>query len=252
MPCPTAAARERDFSRIDFGWLGRFGQAPAGKLAGPDVYEYVASRAAAWDCPVSLHVRLRELQTNPRTEESLAVFKTWEDARLGDQLTAEQRQTLKNVAPEDGHYVPCFEQRVMLSRVLQNRDLTPVQQRILADRREHHLFLNEQGRCELVEVEEVTGVAQGGVKAFLFHRATGPSGTYALVWAAEGDKRLRLPVPDLVAMRPFGRRLPCVSDGNGSEVLIGPRGYLFLPGMDSGQAKQTLHALCISNTPAKP
>lgn len=42
MPCPTAAERVKDFSRIDFGWLGRFGGDAEG-CPGPDVFEYVAS-----------------------------------------------------------------------------------------------------------------------------------------------------------------------------------------------------------------
>ncbi len=110
MPCPTAAAREMDFSRIQFGWLGRFGRSTAG-YAGPDVFEYVASRAAAWDCPIALHASLEELQSNPRAEDCLAAIKIWEDARVGNHLSDEDRRRLRNVAPEDAHYVPCFEQR---------------------------------------------------------------------------------------------------------------------------------------------
>ena len=234
MPCPTAAARELDFSRIDFGWLGRFGES-TGKSAGPDVYEYVASRAAAWDCPLSLHVRLRDLETNPRGEDCLAVFKTWEDARLGNHLSPGQREQLKNVSPPDAHYVPCFEQRKMLERVLKDRDLTPAQRRILADRREHHLFLNEQGRYELVEIEEVSGVAEGKIRAFTFHRAAKPGDAYALVWAAKGEQHVEFPLPAPQAMRPFG-----VPSGNSLEIVIGPRTYLFLPGMGSNQSKDYL------------
>lgn len=70
MPCPTAEERTKDFSRVNFGWLGRFGgNAPAG----PDVYEYVASRAAAWHCPVSLHLALPEVEANPRAGPVIAL-----------------------------------------------------------------------------------------------------------------------------------------------------------------------------------
>ena len=144
MPCPTAAARGLDFSRIDFGWLGQFGK-KRNVCAGPDIYEYVSSRAAAWDCPLSLHVSLEEFQSNPRAEDCLAAIKTWEDARLGNHLSEDQRQQLRNVAPQDAHYVSCFEQRVTYQNSRDNRNLTESQRRILADRREHHLFLNEQG-----------------------------------------------------------------------------------------------------------
>lgn len=234
MPCPTAAAREFDFSRIDFGWLGRFGS--PGGAAGPDVYEFAASRAAAWDCPLSLHASLTDLRSNPRAEDCLAVFKIWEDARLTNQLSLTQRQSLRNVAPADAHYVPCFEQREILERILQNRGLTAVQRRILGDRREHHLFVNQLGRYELVELEEVTGLANGAVKAFAFRRPSNPADTYALVWTAEGGRRLRFSGPGVTAMRPFGNVLP----GPAGEAVVGPRTYLLFSKMNLEQALRCL------------
>ncbi len=236
MPCPTAAARAMDFSRVQFGWLGRFGRS-AGGCAGPDVFEYVASRAAAWDCPISLHASLEELRSNPRAEDCLAAIKIWEDARVGHHLSDEDRRALRNVAPEDACYVPCFEQRAIYQNYRENRNLTESQRRILADRREHHLFFNELDRYELVEIEEVPGVAHGAVKAFLFHRAIEPGDTYVLAWAVEGRSRLRLP-GRLVAMRPFGTPLPCVSGDGFTEVVVGPRTYLVLRKTSSNAARQ--------------
>lgn len=239
MPCPTAAARALDFSRIDFGWLGRFGRAKPG-CAGPDIYEYVVSRAAAWDCPLSLHAALEDFRTNPRAEDCLAVIKTWEDARLGNHLSDADRRLLRNVAPQDAHYVSCFEQRGIYQNSRDKRNLTASQQRILADRREHHLFVNEQGRHELVEIEELSDAAQGAIKAFVFRRAGKPDDTWALVWAGEGKRRLRVPSGKLVAMRPFGTRLPCASEGDSSELVVGPRTYLCFAGADARQVRQLL------------
>jgi hypothetical protein len=239
MPCPTAAARVMDFSRVQFGWLGRFGSSPAG-YAGPDVFEYVASRAAAWDCPIALHASLQELQSNPRAEDCLATIKTWEDARVGNHLSGDDRQRLRNVAPEDAQYVPCFVQRVTYENCRENRNLTESQRRILADRREHHLFVNEQGRYELAEIEEVPDVAHGAVKAFLFRRAVQPEDTCVIAWAVEGQLTLRLPSGRLRAMRPFGTPLPCASGDGFTEVLVGPRTYLVLPKTDNPTARQLL------------
>ena len=236
MPCPTAAARALDFSRIDFGWLGRFGRAKPG-CAGPDIYEYVASRAAAWDCPLSLHAALEDFRTNPRAEDCLAVIKTWEDARLGNHLS---RRRPPSAAQR--HATGCALRFLLPNSagIYQNsrdkRNLTASQQRILADRREHHLFVNEQGRHELVEIEELSDVAQGAIKAFVFRRAGKPDDTWALVWAGEGERRLRVPSAKLVAMRPFGTRLPCVSEGDSSELVVGPRTYLFLPARMSSRS----------------
>jgi hypothetical protein len=239
MPCPTAAARALDFSRIQFGWLGRFGYSQAG-YAGPDVFEYVAGRAAAWDCPIALHASLQEFQSNPRAADCLAAIKTWEDARVGNHLSDDDRRRLRNVAPEDARYVPCFDQRGIYENWRENRNLTESQRRILADRREHHLFVNEHGRYELAEIEEVPTIAQGAVKAFLFRRAVRPEDAYVLAWAVEGQVRLRLLSSRLVAMRPFGTPLPCASDEGFSEVLVAPRTYLVLPQTDSPTARQVL------------
>lgn len=239
MPCPTAAARVADFSRVQFGWLGRFGRSPVG-CAGPDVYEYVASRAAAWDCPIALHASLEELASNPRAEDCLAAIKIWEDARVGNHLSDADRRLLRNVAPEDAGYVPCFVQRPVYENCRENRNLTESQRRILADRREHHLFINEQGRYELVEIEELPAVAQGAVKVYLFHRAGRPEDTYVLAWAAEGQVRLRVPRGQLVAMRPFGTPLPIAGDDRSSEVRVGPRTYLVLPTTDRAAARRLL------------
>ncbi len=245
MPCPTAETRRLDFSRIQFGWLGRFGfpkpapgkRAPSdaslAKLPGPDVFEYVASRAAAWDCPLSIHGTLPEFESNPRAEDCLSAIKTWEDARLSDQLSDADRRLLRNVAPEDARYVPCFEQRQIYENIRNDRDLTPSQRRILADRREHHLFLNEQERYELVEVHEVSQFAQGLIHGYWFRRASKPADVYVLAWAVVGQCRLTVPGRGVVAMRPFGTSLASQAEGDATQVLIGPRTYLVFQNTDS-------------------
>ncbi len=225
MPCPTAAERTKDFSRIDFGWLGHFGS----KAAGPDVWEYIASRAAAWDCPLSLKLAPSEVVSNPRGEDCLDAIRIWEDARLGNHLTDSQRDMLRNVRPEDAHYVPCFDQRAVWEEVVAGRGLTPVQQRILADRREHHLFVNEQGEYELVPTTEVP-VAGEAIKAFCFRRELHPDKVYVLLWAVDSDVELRLPIAsDLVqVMRPFGTLHPIRRLIGETVVTIGGRSYLVL------------------------
>ncbi|MFV1968564.1 MAG: hypothetical protein ACC628_24340, partial [Pirellulaceae bacterium] len=215
MPCPTAAARAKDFSRIEFGWLGRFGKTANG-YAGPDVWEYVISRAAAWDCPISLKIGLKEITTNPRWADCFDVIKTWEDARLGDHLTDAHRDRLKNVDPENARYVSCFEQRGIWKSFLANRDLTKSQRAILANRQEHHLFINEQGQHELVPIDEIPNVADGRIRAYSFRRSTPSNDTYILAWAVDDEVNLRLPVPagQLSVMRAFGKPL-LLEEGGG-------------------------------------
>jgi len=241
MPCPTAAARANDFSRIEFGWLGRFGKTSNG-CAGPDVWEYVISRAAAWDCPISLKIGLAEVESNPRWADCLDVIKTWEDARLGDHLTDAHRDLLKNVDAEHARYVPCFEQRGIWKNFLANRDLTEAQRAILAHRQEHHLFINEHGQHELVAIDEVPNVADGRIRAYSFRRRTCTMDTYILAWAVDDEVELRLPVPPgrLSVMRPFGKPLPPEEDSGEATVRIAGRGYLVLSGTQVTQARQIL------------
>ncbi|MDY0169765.1 MAG: hypothetical protein RBS80_24690, partial [Thermoguttaceae bacterium] len=221
MPCPTAEERTKDFSRINFGWLGRFGgKAPAG----PDVYEYVAGRAAAWDCPISLHLALPEVEANPRAHDCLDAIRIWEDARLGNHLADAQRQSLRIVQPEDAHYVPCYDQRGIWENIQANRGLTEVQQRILANRQEHHLFINERGRYELVPIEEVPA-SRLPVRAYRFQRDSRPEDTYLLLWALGDDLSLHLPTAgsSVRAMRPFGVGAPAKRTGTELIVPVGNR-----------------------------
>jgi hypothetical protein len=249
MPCPTAAERSKDFSRIDFGWLGRFGQ----KTAGPDVWEYVASRAAAWDCPISLKASPADFASNPRWEDCLDAIRIWEDARLGNHLTQNQPNMLRNVQPEDAHYVPCFDQRGIWENIAAGENLTPTQKRILNNRQEHHLFLNEQNEYELVPVDEVTG-CNPTIKAYSFQRSSHPDQTYVLIWAVDQDVNLRLLVDadSVRLMRPFGTELPVAHSENETVATIGPRSYLVFTTFDIEQVRQVLSSQPHSGHHAPP
>lgn len=241
MPCPTAAARANDLSRIDFGWLGRFGKTNSGS-AGPDVWEYVLSRAAAWDCPISLKVSLEDIASNPHREDCFDVIKTWEDARLESHLTDAHRDMLKNITAEQARYVPCFEQRGIWNNFLANRDLTEAQRAALANRQEHHLFINERGQHELIPVEEIPGVAGGRIRAYGFRRNTDANDTYILAWAVDDEVDLRIPVEtgQLSMMRPFGKHVPLKEDAGDAVVRIRDRMYLVFSEASMHRARQIL------------
>lgn len=234
--CPSAAARARDFSRIEFGWLGNFGDSRRG-YAGPDVIEYVVSRAAAWDCPVSLQLMPRELESNPRAEDCLAVIRNWEDVRLSGKLTAAQQRTLQNIDPAHEHYVSCYE-AFRVWEAYRAGKLSRQQQEILAGRREHHLFVNESGAYELVEIREIPNLAEGRLKAYWFHRDLRPADTYVLLWAVRDRVDLRLPdtPAPVTLMRPFGKAIPVHTAG----IAIDNRHYLVFSGMKPEQAESLL------------
>jgi len=200
-PCRGAPAKALNFSRINFGWLHGFGRSPTNYI-GPDVLEYVLSRGAIWDCPFSMTINPAQLKANPRTEDCFDVIKIWEDARINNKLTDAQRQELKNLD------------------------------------REHHLFINEEGRHELVALDEIP-VAGGLFKAFGFCRAGRPDDTYLLIWAVGPQADLVLPgVADrLVAMRPFGNRLTVKVEGKNAVLPIAGRTYLVFAGTEVEQVR---------------
>ena len=238
MPCPTAAQRAKDFSRIDFGWLGRFGD----KNAGPDIWEYVASRAAAWDCPISLKASPKEIQSNPRWQDCLDTIRIWEEARLGNHLTQTQLESLQNVRPEDAHYVACYDQRGIFGNIKADKNLTPTQRRILANRQEHHLFLNENGDYELVPITELP-LPNLPIKAYSFTRTSHPQDTYVLLWATNQDVQLKLPVAKtpIRPMRPFATEIPTKKSSNQTTVTINNRTYLQFPNTTSEEVRTLLH-----------
>lgn len=225
--CPSAAARVHDFSRIEFGWLGNFGDSKRG-CAGPDVFEYIASRAAAWDCPLSIQARAEELESNPRGEDCAEVLRTWENARLNGHLTEAHRQILRNVKPAQEHYVTCYHAFPIWEQYARDGTLTPVQREILTQRREHHLFVNEQDRHELVEIKGVPLATGSPFKAFGFRRASQPADTYVLIWAVRGTAELTLPLAAdrVTVMRPFGKTAPVRQAAGRIAVTIGNRHYL--------------------------
>ena len=107
----TARQDADDFSSVNFGWLGfRLPDTNARRKSGfladnaavdktigtqPDMYEYVASKAAAWNSPVSVQASPHAVAAHPRGCDVLAALQRWEDVKLGGHLTREQREWLK-------------------------------------------------------------------------------------------------------------------------------------------------------------
>ncbi|MCU0913885.1 MAG: hypothetical protein MUC88_04880 [Planctomycetes bacterium] len=228
--CRTAPIRALDFTRIEFGWI--FALYPD---MGPDALEYVLSRGAAWDCPMSLRLTLAQVAAHPRAEDCFDTIKTWEDARLSGQITAAQRTLLQTLDPREYEYVKTWH-AVFLPRWIDTWSKTPFQDQ------EHHLFVNEGGAYELVPIREVPSVADGRVQAFLFSRASQPDDTYVVLWARQGEMKLTLSVPPerLTVMRPFGTSLSVERGTSNVVVPVGSRRYLRLAGLDTEQALQIL------------
>jgi hypothetical protein len=139
-PLTEAKHVYNDFTSLDFGWMSYV--APSKKTIGtqPDMYEFVTSHAAGWDCPVSLAARLSHMDKHPRTPDNLEVLKRWEDVRNSDYLTTERKRAIRD--PE----------------------------------KEHILLLDKKGGFELHEYEQIEDAAGGSkqMRAFIFERKGRP------------------------------------------------------------------------------
>jgi hypothetical protein len=143
-----------DFTGLNFGWVGYWD--PSDKTIGtqPDMLEYVTSRAAGWDSPISFRGELPEFKRHPRTGDNLEVLRRWEEVRARRWLQPQDKLKLKS-----------WDQ-------------------------EHILLLDEGGQFELQEYEQIKGAAGGdaNVRAFVFERRGAP---WIVYWHASGDAHLQ-------------------------------------------------------------
>lgn len=154
-PAEEAPRMKEDFTRVNFGWLGYW--VPDEKTIGtqPDMLEYVTSRAAAWDCPVSIQTNLKKFDDHPRTSDNLEVLRRWEEVRARGWLTKEKKLLLQNLEQE------------------------------------HILLINEQKKFELLPYDQIVDVANGSreIRAFIFERK---NDFYVVYWHISGSKKIEL------------------------------------------------------------
>jgi hypothetical protein len=188
------APRMRDnFTRLNFGWLGYWLPSETTVGTQPDQLEFVTSKAAAWDCPVSIHANPATLARHPRTADNFEVFRRWEEVRARKWLTDKQKELLRKAEQE---FV---------------------------------LLLDEKGDFELVPYDRVPNVAAGSreVIAFTFERK---GGLYAVYWHIAADMRIELPLEprDLTLLEDMGRELATTAGEGGKTTIVpvGRRRYL--------------------------
>ena len=83
-PQHEAPLMRRNFTRLNFGWWGlarpRFNSRKEWVTTGtqPDMWEFGTSRAAAWDCPVTVNVyNLQDWKKHPRIDDLMEVMRRW-------------------------------------------------------------------------------------------------------------------------------------------------------------------------------
>lgn len=180
------APRMRDnFTRLNFGWLGY--RLPGTDTIGtqPDQLEFVTSKAAAWDCPVSIHADPNTLARHPRTADNFEVFRRWEEVRARRWLTEEQKLRLRK--PDQ----------------------------------EFTLLLNEKNDFELVACDKIAGAAKDAreVIAFTFERN---NQAHAVYWHTYGKKELELPIKpgNLTLMESIGQEAHVKPGPNGATTVL--------------------------------
>lgn len=103
-PVHEAPLMRRNFTRLNFGWWAFY------EDTRPDVYEYGMSRAASWDCPMSMQANWTNFEKNPRTDDIFEVMRRWEDIKEKDLLTEEQKEMMHSdtehilLVDENGNY----------------------------------------------------------------------------------------------------------------------------------------------------
>ena len=185
----------KDFTSINFGWIGYW--APGKETMGtqPDMLEYVTSRAAAWDCPISLSEGgsdlLSALEAHPRTADNLEVIRRWEEVRDRDWLTQEQKMALRNLEQE------------------------------------HTLLVDERGEFMLVPWDQIEGVAGAKVpaRAFVFERNRK---VYVAYWHTSGEAFLELALEarQLTLMKEFGKPIEAKENAKMAKLPLGDLRYI--------------------------
>ena len=190
-PAAEVSRAARDFTGINFGWIGYW--APDKDTIGtqPDMLEYVTSRAAAWDCPISLVSDLNAMDRHPRTPDNCEVLRRWEEIREKRWLTPEQKTALRNLDQE------------------------------------HTVLIDERGSFVLVpctQIERVGGENSPG-RAFAFEYE---NGTWVSYWHTSGRGTLRLPLPAnyLTVMRGPGKPLTINNSGKQALLPLDERRYI--------------------------
>ncbi len=186
-PFEEAPRMAQDFTALNFGWW------TFNHNMMPDMYEYGNALSCAWDCPATVMLNdLDLIDTHPRTKDIFEVFRRWEEVRVNNLLSNEQKLALRN-----------HEQ-------------------------EHVLLINEEGNYELAPYDRIENAAGGDANlcAYVLCRR---EKTYVVLYHTTGEGMLTLPLPAeklLYEAELGGASLPLKATENGTELFVSDRHYL--------------------------
>ena len=198
-PQAEAPIMRQDMSRLNFGWWGlwypKLEEDDSDRQVvtigtQPDMWEFGTSRAAAWDCPMTIQMYLHALARHPRVDDIFEVVRRWEGVRAKKWLSQDQKDALKSATQE------------------------------------HHLLVNEQGEYELVPVRMLE-TADKRIRGFVFSRNGETWSAYWNAFAGEGEIELPLPADAVRVVREPGAAEEAVRRaGDGVAVPASHRRYL--------------------------
>jgi hypothetical protein len=185
---PRAA---KDFTSINFGWIGYWAPGKGTIGTQPDMLEYVTSRAAAWDCPISLVGDLEAMDAHARTVDNLEVIRRWEEVRERRWLTQPQKMELRNLEQE------------------------------------HTLLVDQRGEFVLTPWTQIENVAgkDAPARAFIFeHQGT----TWVAYWHTSGQAALELSLgsKQMTLMRELGKPMAVHGNNKNVRLPLGERRYV--------------------------
>lgn len=216
-PMREAPLNAADFTSLNFGWIGYAAPGESSEGLQPDQIEFVASRAAAWDAPLSLEGNLAALAAHPRTPDNLEVIRRWEDARLAGTLTGEEKTALRS----------------------------PTQ--------EHVLLRNEAGGVDLVPYAAVPDAASRHPQLRVFELLHGgvPS---ILFWHTRGEGVLEIDTGGraVTVTSVDGAPVRTITTGRGVRVPLGPRRLLQVRGATSSQLREAIARARVLPLPDQP
>ncbi len=190
-PAAEAKFLSNDFTALNFGWNDYL--APDENTVGmqPDMFAYICSRGAAWDCPIALMGKLDQLRAHPRTNDNLEVIRRWEEIRTTNFLTQKQKDNLKNLDQE------------------------------------HMILINERGDFELLPYSQIKNISNGSneARAFIFNRNNKP---WVVYWHTSGEGILELPVNSkkINLFEKPGKEISFQTGDKKTAIPLGPRRYI--------------------------
>lgn len=104
-----------DFTSVNFGWVNYL--APGENTIGmqPDMFDYICSKALAWDSPISLVANMPEIEKHPRTDDNFLTINLWETLKLDGTIDPELKRLMRDpdreftILPRKGNKVDIYE-----------------------------------------------------------------------------------------------------------------------------------------------